>query len=227
MSGFSGFPKQTLTFLRGVAKNNEKAWFDDHREDYERYWVEPAKGFVVAAGEALSKIAPGIRAEPKINGSIFRINRDVRFSADKRPYKDHLDFWFWEGERKHAVSGFFMRITPKTLGIGVGAHGFDKDRLASYRKAVVDPSAGPTLAKAVASMERKGYAVKGEHYKTLPRGFESDDAGQQRLLRYSALWIGEDQKPPKELHTPAIVKVVTGEWRRMAPLHRWLVDTLQ
>ena len=227
MSGFAGFPKQTLTFLRGLSKNNDKTWFDGHRQDYERYWVEPAKDFVVAAGEALVKVAPDVRAEPKVNGSIFRINRDVRFSQDKRPYKDHLDFWFWEGERKKAVSGFFMRITPKTLGVGVGAHGFDKDRLATYRKAVVDPTAGPALAKTVSAVERKGYDVKGEHYKKLPRGFTADNASQGRLLRYSALWIGEDQKPPAELHTPAIVKIVTAEWRKMAPLHRWLVDTLQ
>lgn len=227
MSDFAGFPKQTLTFLRGLAKHNTKAWFDAHRSDYDRYWVEPAKDFVDAAGEALVKVAPDVRAEPRINGSIFRINRDVRFSQDKRPYKDHLDFWFWEGERKQAVSGFFLRIAPQGIGIGVGAHSFDKERLAAYRNAVVDEEAGPALAKTVKSMERKGFEVKGEHYKRVPRGFESANAPHERLLRFSALWLGDDRPIPAELHTPGFVKYATAEWKRMAALHRWLVDTLQ
>ncbi len=227
MTSFAGFPKQTLTFLRSLAKNNDKAWFDDHRNDYERYWVEPAKEFVVAAGEALARVAPEVQAEPKINGSIFRINRDVRFSKDKRPYKDHLDFWFWEGQRKRAVSGFFLRISPRSIGVGVGAHGFDKDRLEAYRHAVVDEGAGQALAKTVKSMERKGFEVAGEHYKRVPRGYEPSNATEEHLLRYSALWIGEDRPVPAELHTPGFVEYAVADWKRMAPLHRWLVDHLQ
>ena len=223
MGDFAGFPKQTLTFLRGLQRHNTKAWFDEHRADYDRYWVEPAKDFVVAAGEALQKVAP-VAYEPKINGSIFRINRDIRFSKDKRPYKDHLDFWFWEGERKGAVSGFFMRITPKELGIGVGAHGFDKDRLAAYRRAVADAEAGKRLATAVKKVERAGYDVKGEHYKRVPRGFEAGDALQERLLKHAALWCGTDAAHPPELHTAKLVTHAVREWRKLAPLHRWLVD---
>ena len=132
MTDFAGFPAETQKFLKGLSKNNNKEWFDAHRSDYDDHWVTPAKAFVEAAGEALQDLAP-VEAQPRVNGSIFRVNRDVRFSADKRPYKDHLDFWFWEGERKTAVSGFYLRITPTEVGIGVGAHGFDKDRLAKYR----------------------------------------------------------------------------------------------
>ena len=60
-------------------------------------------------------------------GSIFRINRDTRFSADKRPYKDHLDFWFWHGVRATAASGLFLRLTPDDVSIGAGTHDLQKD----------------------------------------------------------------------------------------------------
>jgi uncharacterized protein (TIGR02453 family) len=103
MTGFAGFPPATLRFLGDLAENNTKAWFDEHRADYESNWVAPAKAFVSAAGEALTDLAPRIEAQPRVNGSIFRVNRDTRFSKDKSPYKDHLDFWFWEGERRSAV----------------------------------------------------------------------------------------------------------------------------
>lgn len=64
MADFEGFPEQTLTFLRRLSRNNTKEWFDDRRGHYDAYWVEPAKDFVVAAGEALAKFAPDVQAAP-------------------------------------------------------------------------------------------------------------------------------------------------------------------
>ena len=97
---FTGFPPETFAFLTGLIQNNTKQWFDDHRSDYDQYWVEPAKDFVAGIGPKLRAFAPNVNFEPKINGSIFRINRDVRFSNNKRPYKTTLDLWFWEGEKR-------------------------------------------------------------------------------------------------------------------------------
>ena len=226
MADFAGFPAETQKFLKGLSRNNSKEWFDAHRGDYDDYWVAPAKAFVEAAGEALQDLAP-VEAQPRVNGSIFRVNRDIRFSADKRPYKDHLDFWFWEGERKKAVSGFFLRVTPTEVGIGVGAHGFDKDRLAAYRNAVIDAKGGKALESAVGELTKARVAVKGEHYKTLPRGFETDDDFERKFLRYNALWTGEDVATPASLNSRRFVSWAMTRWTKQAPLHRWLVDHLQ
>lgn len=91
------FSAETVEFLTDLRAHNDKAWFDANRARYEFGYVEPAKDFVEVMGPGLEKLVPGIHAEPSVRGSIFRINRDIRFSSDKRPYKDHLDFWFWEG----------------------------------------------------------------------------------------------------------------------------------
>ena len=226
MSEFIGFPPETTEFLRDLAQNNSKVWFDAHRAAYDHYWVAPAKAFVVAAGEALQELAPVV-AEPRVNGSIFRINRDVRFSTDKRPYKDHLDFWFWEGERKSAVSGFYLRITGDGVGIGAGAHGLDKDRLAAFRNAVVDSSSQRELRAAVGAVEKAHFEVEGTHYKTLPRGFTTEDEFVGRMLRHRALWIGEEGPAPKIMNSKRFVGWAMNRWSKMEPLHRWLVDTLQ
>jgi uncharacterized protein (TIGR02453 family) len=93
-----GFPPATVAFLGELRENNSREWFDVHRSRYESDVVAPAKAFVTDAAPLLERLAPGITAEPRVLGSIFRINRDTRFSADKRPYKDHLDIWFWEGD---------------------------------------------------------------------------------------------------------------------------------
>ena len=68
---FPGFPEETVTFLSDLAKNNKKVWFDAHRADYDKYIMEPAMAFTEALGERLITIAPGIIAEPRVNGSIL------------------------------------------------------------------------------------------------------------------------------------------------------------
>jgi uncharacterized protein (TIGR02453 family) len=226
MAQFSGFPPETTEFLRRLSENNSKAWFDEYRADYDSYWVEPAKAFVIAAGATLQEIAP-VEAQPRVNGSIFRVNRDIRFSADKRPYKGHLDFWFWEGDRRSAVSGFYLRITADAVAVGCGAHRFDKDRLDSYRAAVADPTAAKSLLGAVSAIEKAKYGVKGEHYKTLPRGFDADDEFTARMLRHNALWVGDDEPAPKVFGSSRFVSWAMTRWSKMEPLHRWLVDTVQ
>src|SRR5918998_456518 len=114
------FPRATLDFLTDLRANNSREWFDANRARYERDLVAPAKAFVTAAAPLLDRLAPGISAEPRVLGSIFRINRDTRFSPDKRPYKAHLDLWFWHGRRSDAASGLFLRLTPDELSVGAG-----------------------------------------------------------------------------------------------------------
>ena len=222
---FSGFPTHTIDFLHDLSANNDKTWFDANRDRYEAFWVEPAKAFVKTAGKALHDIAD-VSYEPRINGSIWRINRDVRFSKDKTPYKETLDMSFWVGDRKNAVSGFYLRISPDTVGIGAGAHGFDKDRLQAFRRSVSDPRTGGSLVEAITAVEALGYGVKGEHYKRAPAGFDVDDPQRERLLRFSALWTGEDRPHPPELFGPGFIDHAVDQWRLQLPLHEWLVSHL-
>ena len=87
-----------MRFLgKGLRAHNEKAWFDAHRDDYERVFLAPALAFAEALGPRLRNIELDVNVEPRVNGSLMRINRDIRFSKDKSPYKDHMDLWFWTG----------------------------------------------------------------------------------------------------------------------------------
>ena len=172
---FSGFSPKTSTFLKGLAKNNKKAWFEEHRGEYEAYYVEPAKAFVMAIAPKLKKVSKTISAEPRINGSIFRINRDVRFSKDKTPYKAHLDMRFWDGEKGGwEAPGLFFRLTPTELILGAGLHRMEKGQLDAYRKAVLDPRKGKALVKVLGDLEREGFAIGAKTRKKVPRGFDAD-----------------------------------------------------
>ncbi len=228
MPSFEGFPPQTATFLRDLGANNEKAWFDAHRQQYEQLYIEPAKAFVEALGRRLAKIAPEVQAQPKVNGSIFRVNRDVRFSKDKTPYKDHIDLWFWEGaDRKQGSPGFFFRLRSDALMLGTGLHGFPKPLLAEYRAAVDDEQSGTALASIGAKLKRAGYPLEGQGYKKVPRGFAPDHP-RAELLRHDALHAGITLSPlPAEVHGPALVTLCMKHFRKLLPLHHWLLALTQ
>lgn len=220
---FAGFSPAALAFLADLEAHNDQAWFKAHKKVYDAELVAPAKAFVVAVGERLRALAPAIRAEPRVNGSIFRINRDTRFSADKTPYKPHLDLWFWEGEdRSWACSGFYFRLRPQSLHLGAGMHQFDKDVLAAYRQAVADDARGAALVEAIAAVEaHPGYRVEGSHYQRVPRGFPADHP-RGELLKYNGLHSGREQALPAQIHGPELVDFCVGEWEKLLPLHRWM-----
>ena len=201
MSGFNGFSNDTVTFLSDLKANNTKAWFDDNRSRYEAHYLEPAKDFVAAIGPGLQKLHAPLNAEPKVNGSIFRVNRDIRFSKDKTPYKPHIDLWFWEGQRKGALSGLFFRLAPESLILGAGSHGFQPDHLKAYRTAVADQKA-KSLLRIESDLQSNGLELIGTHYKSLPRGFSADTADQERLLKFNRLHTHRETPHPANLGTP-------------------------
>lgn len=225
---FAGFPREGLDFLAGLGEDNTRAYFDAHRDVYESALLQPAKAFVVALGEELRRrVSPGLRAEPRVNGSILRINRDTRFSSDKRPYKDHLDFWFWEGDGpSRAYPGLFMRLRPATVMLGAGMHRFEPAALAAYRAAVISDEMGPALEDAlVAATAVRGVTVGGLSLKRVPRGLDAEHP-RAELLRHGALYVGGEWKLPRAASGRAFVGWTADRLERMAPVERWLAVAL-
>jgi uncharacterized protein (TIGR02453 family) len=223
---FTGFSKDTVAFLRELEKNNTKIFFDANKARFEKVWVEPASELVMAVGPALQKRAPAISFEPRIGGSLMRMNRDVRFSKDKSPYKTHLDLFFWEGDEKGwGRPGFFFRLTTKQLMVGAGVHMLDKDGLAKYRAAVADER-GVALAKLVTKLrELEGVVVGHEGYKKVPKGFDPAHP-RAELLRFDALYAAYETPVPAELTSPAFSKLVLSRFEAASPLRTWLSDVL-
>src|SRR5881296_4282516 len=97
------FTPASLAFLRGLARHNNKPWFEAHRESYENDIRAPMRGLIEEMDVRLARLAPEITGDPK--RSMFRIYRDIRFSKDKSPYKTHAACWFHHRDADRAVGG--------------------------------------------------------------------------------------------------------------------------
>lgn len=217
------FPQASLDFLRAIAAHNEKAWFDDNRALYDEGYVAAGCAFVSEMGPRLAALSPGVHYAPKINGSLSRINRDVRFSKDKRPYKDHLDLWFWHGDRRGwDCPGFWFRLTADSVHLGTGMHGFQKEALESFRHSIELPRSGKALVEAVTTVRaRGGYSIGELTRKKPPRGFEAPEDRAEFLL-YEGLTAGI-QLPASEALKPGFADVCFEHFAATWPIGQWLL----
>ena len=116
------FTADSLKFLRGLARHNERDWFLAHKADYEKHVRAPFQRLLTDLQPALAAISPYYRSEPKtVGGSMFRIQRDTRFASDKAPYKPWQGARIYHERRKQvAAPSFYLHLQPGASFIGAG-----------------------------------------------------------------------------------------------------------
>jgi uncharacterized protein (TIGR02453 family) len=170
---FTGFPRDGLRFLDELARNNERAWFLERKERYERTLAEPMRAFVADASTALH--AAGIPIGGNARRSIFRFYRDVRFAADKRPYNTHLAAYLsYDGERT-TQGGLYVHVAPRDSRLSIAFYRIERPMLQRWRASMAHSPA--RFRRVLAALERKGLSLTGpeaseDALTRMPRGFE-------------------------------------------------------
>lgn len=220
--GFSGFSREFIDFYDELKVNNEKVWFDENKHRYERYVLKPAKKFVSSMDKMLKNISPELHGIPKVNKSIFRIYRDVRFSQDKTPYKTNLGLWFWEGERKRTeTTGFYMFIDPPSYGLGAGIYRFTKDILNEFRESLTDRTEGREFKEIITKYEDSNdYTIGGDKYKRVPKGYDRDSLNAE-YLKHKSMWINYENLLPGEFYTAEFLQVVYTRFEELKDFFFW------
>lgn len=224
---FGGFPPEGI--LAGLAADNTRAFFDAQRRAYERDLAGPIRLFVNEVADRLRvSVAPDIQAEPTVGKSLFRINRDLRFSKDKTPYNPWMDAIWWEGDPDaRRAPAFIFRLAADHVVVGAGIMGLRGDRLDRYRRGVGDPSTGGAL-RAVLDHLIDAHAdiqVTQPTRKRVPSPYPQD---HQRgdLLRLDALHASRHLGHPSSVSTSRFADWTADHLQPFSPLHRWLVDNL-
>lgn len=177
------FSDETFDFLHDLEKNNNKAWFDGERARYETYWKAAALDTVAELSTAMAALDPPLKAVPKLNGSLRRINRDVRFSKDKSPYNAHLHLVFWIGDHPNRSPGVHFVLSGAGVGYGAGQWGIEPARLKELRHRILDGADGAALMSALDRAAEIGCRMGSPDLARLPKGFEAEGRAAE-LLRY-------------------------------------------
>ena len=224
-SKFNGFPKQMLRFFSQLTQNNNREWFFSHRSEYEKYVVAPSCAFIIAMGNKLKKISKKIHAIPRINKSLFRIQRDMRFHKNRFPYRNNLGIFFWEGTEKKRMenSGFYFHIEKKTLLLSAGIYEFSPDVLKKYRSRLAHVPACKELQKVISKVSDIDHIVfRGKRIKKYPPGYTVHNENED-ILKYKGLYALYKIKIPEIVHNSRLLDFCFEKYTQMAPLHRWIV----
>ncbi|MDR1296471.1 MAG: DUF2461 domain-containing protein [Deltaproteobacteria bacterium] len=216
---------ESLQILRSITKNNNREWYQKNKSRVDEFLIDPARGFVVEVGKLLDKAVGGLVADPRVDGSIYRLYRDVRFSSDKRPLKEHLGLIWWMDAPEGKLSSpcFYLHVTPDGWLWSVGCYRFTPPMLDAYRRAVLDPAVGPPLKFIARGLENRGLVFNPPELKRVPRGFEGPEWTGEWVRRKGAYTFSESQPlTDQNLLGPKAAKFIAGKFREGTPFYIWL-----
>ena len=170
------FSDASFKFLRALARNNDKTWFNAHKPQYEDHVRQPFLRLLTDLQPDLAQISGYFRADPRtVGGSLFRIYRDARFSNDKSPYKPWQGARLYHERRKQVPApSFYLHLQPGECFVGAGLWHPEPDTQRRIRQFIVD-NPGSWKAAAHGTKFRKRFEFEeGEMLSRPPRGFSAD-----------------------------------------------------
>lgn len=207
MDEFQGIPVSAVGFYARLSGNNTREWWSTHKTDYDTLVRAP-----------MVALAAGLEAEFG-QARVYRPNRDLRFTLDKSPYKNHQGIVV----STSSGMGWYAQVSAAGFMTAGGWYEGAPDQLARYRLAVDDDVSGPELQVIVDNLRLNGFTVEGQLLKTRPRGVSMDHP-RLELLRYRSLVASAAYGIPDWLESAEVLDHVREDWRTFKPLLDWLTE---
>lgn len=216
------FSPKTLSFLRTLKRNNERAWFHAHRDEYDTHVRGPMVAIVEALASDLKGFAPELVADPKV--SLFRPFRDTRFSGDKAPIKTNIAAMF-PNRTLGRMSGaaLYFEVTPEHVWIGGGMHSPDSAQLHAVREHIAKHHRRLDAIVKSAAFKKLG-GLSGETISRVPRGFPKEHAAAD-YLRHKQ-FLGFRKEPAALATSPGFYKELVKTLKTLGPLVTFLNEPL-
>lgn len=219
------FTPASLKFFRQLAAHNEKPWFEAHREEYENEVRAPMRALIEDLNGRFARFAPEIGGDPK--RSMFRINRDIRFSRDKSPYKTNAGCWFHHrsatrsvgSEASEGSAGFYFHLEPGKSFVGAGMWMPPRPLLNKVRDSMAENPA-PFVRMVGKLPPRFGGLNDEAALKRMPRGYAEDHVAA-KWLRFQSFTSGRTLTDAQVLGAK-LPALLAREFEALLPLVRWL-----
>jgi len=217
-AGFPGFPSEGIAFLRSLAKNNRREWFQPRKHIYEEKVKQPMIELVTRVTHAMIEFAPEYVVEPE--KAIFRIYRDTRFSKDKKPYKEHLAANFNVRGMAQGHGGYYCSVSHKEVAVGGGIYMPEPAVLLAIRNHIAENHKELRRILANPKVRRLLGEMQGEKLTRVPKGFACDHPAAD-LLRFKqfVLYV---TLPPEIAISPNLYQEIVDRFRAMVPFLRFL-----
>ena len=207
MTSFGGIPFEAVDFYEDLERDNSRDWWLAHRDRYDTAVRAPMAALAAAL-------------EPEFGtAKLFRPHRNLRFSADKTPYKTHQGLVVATATRM----GWYVQVSADGLMTSAGWYASSPDQLARYRRVLDDEAPAEALETILDDLRAQEYAVGGGRLKTRPRGVPREHPFLE-LLRHRTLTVRREYGEPEWLPTPEVLDRVAADWRAYQPLIEWLAE---
>lgn len=201
---FAGFGPDVAAFYAALEDRNTREWWTEHRAVYDEQVAGPVRELAV---ELAAEFGPV---------KVFRPYRDVRFSADKTPYKTEAGMSAWT-----TTAGLYAAVGADGLFVAGGMYQAATDQARRLRAAAAQARTGPALSRAVRELRRTGWEVDGAQLQRIPKPWDGTHP-RAELLRFKTL-TGSRMIPwSARLHTAAAADALVSGWRELGSLNRWL-----
>lgn len=221
---FEGFPKGCIKFLKQLKRNNNREWFEKHKEEFERNVKTPMLSFIAALQPHFIQFASEFDLNPK--RSIFRIYRDIRFSSDKTPYKTHIAAHFvLRGMPKGFIgSGYYIQIEPGEFFVGGGIYLPDNDQLKKIRNAIAVHG-----KEFISIIENRKFKKRFSPFgwlklQRVPKGYDESNP-MADWLKYKQFFVGVSLSESK-CYSKSLVNEVADICEEASPLVRFLNNSM-
>ena len=218
---FSGFTNTSISFLKDLAANNNKEWFEQNRSVYEKHILQPLKELTSELGLVIKSMDDKIDVTPQINRTISKIFRDTRFSKDKSPFR--TDLWI-SFKRPVKVWGnvpeFFFYFTPEKYQSGMGFYVATSENMEKFRENI---RMNPDLFKQIIDQynSQKFFKLFGEDYKRpLPNQLSEEF---QPWYQKKNLYVSSIKKIDKLFFSNRLEKEIEDAFLFHAGLYRFLI----
>jgi len=215
----------TLKFLRDLKKNNNKPWFDAHRSAYETAKADFEK-FIQQVIDKHSVNDPDLK-NLLAKKCMFRINRDIRFSKDKTPYKKNFAASLDKDGKKSGFAGYYFHLEPGNSFLGAGIWQPEPDKLKKIRQEIdysADEFRKILNTKKTKSIYKELYTGEDVQLKNIPQGFEKDNPAAE-FLRFKS-WMLIAEVPDKVLTSPLLLKKIVEAFLSAQPFVKFLNRSL-
>jgi uncharacterized protein (TIGR02453 family) len=212
------FSNDFVKFFEELEKNNHKEWFDENRKRYKKEIKEPFKAFVGDLILAIQKFDPEIMINSK--DAIFRINRDIRFSKNKQPYKNNVAAYISKISKKEQFPGYYVHLDAEGIWLGGGLYDLSTENIYKVRQEVLYNEKSLKEALSENDFKNEFGELQGQKNKILKPPFK--EFGEEIPILYQKQFYFMKRFPVSKITSDELVNFCAVKFEKAFPVNKFL-----